>query len=54
MKQMQIFKAIIVDFNNDERVVFVEAVNKHQAHYVARFHCKPEQGERVFYVTDKD
>ena len=41
---------VIVDFNNDEKMIVVEAKNNFEANMVARRACDPYKGEKVFYV----
>ena len=49
-KTMKKIAVVIVDFDNNEKTIVVEARNNWEAGLVARKACDPYNGEKVFYV----
>lgn len=47
---MKKIAVVIVDFDNNEKTIVVEARNNWEAAVVARKACDPYNGEKVFYV----
>ena len=47
---MKKIAVVIVDFDNNEKVIVVDARNNWEAGLVARKACDPYNGEKVFYV----
>ena len=41
---------VIVDFDNNEKIITIMARNNHEAGLLARKECDPYFGEKVFYV----
>ena len=50
MNGMKKIAVVLVDFDNNEKTIVVEARNNWEAGLIARKACDPYNGEKVFYV----